>query len=160
LEEALLEELDSDGDNAWSYDEVSNYASDYSTLTGNKIDVDDIFASYDTDGDNSLSSTEQVDVLSDDALGLDDISSDDSDSSTDLLDSIMSSSGGYSYLMSSLVQESTSSLLSQMFDMDDESSNLLSGVYDTTSVAEAAEAYWISSYEDSGDTTSSMDVTT
>lgn len=154
----LAENIDSDGDDSWSYDEVASYASDYYELTGDVISTEDIFSTYDTDGDHALNASEQAAALEDDALGIESASS-DSDSDTSLLSSVLSSDSSYAYeyLMSSLTQESTSSLMSQMFNTDDTNSSLLDGIYGTTSTAEAAEAYWISQYGD--EASSTVDVT-
>ncbi len=127
-------------------------------MTGDVISTEDIFSTYDTDGDHALNASEQAAALEDDALGIESASS-DSDSDTSLLSSVLSSDSSYAYeyLMSSLTQESTSSLMSQMFNTDDTNSSLLDGIYGTTSTAEAAEAYWISQYGD--EASSTVDVT-
>lgn len=143
----LINSIDANHDKKWSEDEVSSYAKKYQELTGNTLDVSDIFKNYDVNGDKTLDTTEQASLLKSGDLGLDNLDSGYTASPASLEDTLMAQepSMSGSLLMSSLTQESSSSLLSLMFNTDKSSSvGLLSGVFGKTSIASAAEAYWTS----------------
>lgn len=142
---ALTVSLDTDDDSAWSYDEVSEYASDYNDATGETLSVGSLFSAYDTDGDDSLSSSEQDAVLDDDALGLTALAESKSSStdSSSLLSSILSSassSEAYSYLSSALESNTISAFISASTGVDTDNSS-------STTASDAME-YWIGKYYD------------
>jgi hypothetical protein len=147
----LLNSLDANHDKKWSYDEVSTYAKKYEDLTGNALNVSDIFKNDDTNGDNTLNTSEQASLINSDGLGLNALNTGNKASGTSLIDTMMANEPSMSdtLLMSSLMQESSSSLISLMFNSDSAgSTNLLSGIYGKTNSASMAEAYWASKYDE------------
>jgi hypothetical protein len=147
----LTTSLDTNHDDAWSYEEVSEYASDYKSVTGKTLDVDAIFDAYDADGDNSLTIGEQAAVTGDDALNLNALAgtfSSESSESDSLLGEILSDTdSATSYLMSALRSESNSLLLQYTIGIGSDD--------DSASIAEQAEKFWIAKNSDSSDASSS-----
>ena len=63
-------DLDTDDDGVWSAEELDEFASYASSTLGLQIDTESILNTYDTDGDGSISSTEEVSMAEDNAFGL------------------------------------------------------------------------------------------
>jgi Ca2+-binding EF-hand superfamily protein len=66
------ENIDSDGDDAWSLEELEAYAEFSSNVLGVTVDTDSIMETYDTDGDGLISSTEQAALMENNALNMPD----------------------------------------------------------------------------------------
>ena len=151
----LTTSLDTDDDGAWSYDEVSDYAADYSLATGYTLDVDSIFTAYDTNGDNSLDTGEQSAMTSADALRLDAIATaytEESDFSDSLLSQILSDDdSASSYLISAFKSAAESLLLQYTMGLGSDD--------DSKSIASQAAEYWIEKNSDSSDSSSSSSKT-
>jgi hypothetical protein len=62
--------LDSDGDNSWSLDELESYVSFSNSTLGIKLDADAIMEKYDTDGSGSIDESERVALKEDNAFNL------------------------------------------------------------------------------------------
>lgn len=62
--------VDTDGDDAWSSSELEEYASYSSGTLGIELDTDSIMSTYDTDGDGTISSEEQVSLAENNAFNL------------------------------------------------------------------------------------------
>jgi Ca2+-binding EF-hand superfamily protein len=155
LADKLADSIDANEDKAWSRSELASYASKYKELSGSSLDVSALMDTYDADGDGALSSAEQASVLGGDALGLDGIASGSASSDQSLFDEIASSGASpETFMVSSLLQDTTSSLISQMFGSG---STNTSGVFGTTSSASAIKSYLFSKLE--AEKTSSVDTT-
>ena len=66
----LRPNLDKNSDSVWSAQEVQRFANDYEKSTGSTIDVDKLFESYDSNADGVMGASEIDSIYSDDALGL------------------------------------------------------------------------------------------
>lgn len=62
--------LDSNGDDSWSLDELKSFESESATFNS-----EDVMSTYDTDGDGVINSSERETLASDNALNLEDIQS-------------------------------------------------------------------------------------
>jgi len=66
----LYRGIDRNYDNAYSKQEVQNFADSYAESTGSALDVDAIFEKYDADQDGAFSNVEYKAVMENDALGM------------------------------------------------------------------------------------------
>ena len=62
--------LDSNGDDSWSLDELKSFESESATFNS-----EDVMSTYDTDGDGVINPSERETLASDNALNLEDIQS-------------------------------------------------------------------------------------
>lgn len=63
-------DVDSDDDGLWSSDELDDFAASALSEFGVEIDTESILSTYDTDGDGSINSSEQVSMAKNNAFNL------------------------------------------------------------------------------------------
>ena len=126
--------VDRNSDGTYSRKEIGRFADAYETSTGTALDVDALFARYDTDADGALSGAEYGAAEADDALGMDRLfgaaeaeeQSAAAGESFDVEAALSSLRGAErsAFVRATWKAESTSSLLSAMFGPEGMASSL------------------------------------